>query len=223
MTGVVVSADSPYRLAEAGGPASYVQVGGWSCLTETGTVVPVTTAGDVTLPRASSVTCTVTNATASLTLLKNVQNPSTGFQPSTWNLTATPATFTGLGATTVRGADFAASGNPANTFDVRPGHAYTLSESLAQSGTRLAYQQLRLERRQPDGTWTTVASPTITAPTAGQTAVYRFVNAPVQPTALPRTGGPSTDAFLFGGSALLGLAFVLALWHGRPSARRRVT
>jgi hypothetical protein len=223
VTGVVVSADSPYRLAEAGGPASYVQVGGWSCLTETGTVVPVTTAGDVTLPRASSVTCTVTNATASLTLLKNVQNPSTGFQPSTWNVTATPAAFTGLGATTVRGADFVASGNPANTFDVRPGHAYTLSESLAQSGTRLAYQQLRLERRQPDGTWTTVASPTITAPTAGQTAVYRFVNAPVQPTALPRTGGPSTDAFLFGGSALLGLAFVLALWHGRPSARRRVT
>ncbi|MCS5715318.1 LPXTG cell wall anchor domain-containing protein [Herbiconiux sp. CPCC 205716] len=217
---VPVSADTPYRLSESGGPATYVQVGDWSCVTATGATVPVTAAGDITLSRGSTVTCTVTNATASLTLLKNVQNPSTGFVPSTWNLTATPATLTGLTARTVAGADFQSAGNPASTFDVRPGHSYTLTEALAQSGTRLAYRQLRLELRQPNGSWTPVTSATITAPAAGQAAVYRFVNAPVAPTTLPLTGGQSTDAYLFSGFAVLALALALAVWHGRRRRRR---
>jgi LPXTG-motif cell wall-anchored protein len=218
---VPVSADTPYRLSETGGPATYVQVGAWSCVTAAGATVPVTAAGDVTLTRGTAVTCTVTNATASLTLLKNVQNPSTGFQPSTWNLTATPATLTGLVARTVAGADFQSAGNAASTFDVRPGHSYTLTEALAQSGTRLAYRQVRLEQRQANGSWTPVASATIAAPAAGQTAVYRFVNAPVAPTTLPLTGGTSTDAYLITGSALLALALALAVWHGRRRTRRR--
>ncbi|RKT35947.1 LPXTG-motif cell wall-anchored protein [Microbacterium sp. AG1240] len=222
---VTVSADTPYRLAEAGGPATYVQVGAWDCVTAAGAAVPVSSAGDLTLTRATAVTCTVTNATASVVLLKNVQSPQTGFQPSTWNLTATPAALAGLGATTVAGADYAATGNPASTFDVRPGHAYTLTEALAQTGTRLAYQQLRVEVRQPNGSWTPVATASsgaasITAPAAGQTAVYRFVNAPVQPATLPLTGGTSTDAFLLGGSAVLVLALALAVWHGRRRTRR---
>jgi hypothetical protein len=218
---VPVSADTPYRLAEAGGPATYVQVGNWACVTATGTAVPVTAAGDVTLTRATDVTCTVTNATAAITLLKNVQNPSTGFQPSTWNLTATPAALTGLSATTVPGADYSATnGNAASTFAVRPGHSYTLSEALAQSGTRLAYQQLRLELRQPNGTWTPVTSQTITAPAAGQTAIYRYVNAPVSPPILPLAGGPSTDAFVIGGIAVLTLALALAVWQRRRRTRR---
>lgn len=222
ITAAAVSADTPYRLSEAGGPATYVQVGGWSCVTATGTAVPVSSSGDVTLTRATDVTCSVTNATAALTLLKNVQSPSTGFQPSTWNVTATPAALTGLSATTVPGADYATTGNPASTFNVRPGHTYTLSEALAVSGTRLAYQQLRLEVRQPNGTWTPVTSPTITAPAAGQTAIYRFVNAPVQPTVLPLTGGSSSDVFLVGGSLVLTIAVALALWH-RRRLRRSVT
>lgn len=221
LNAVPVSADTPYRLAEAGGPATYVQVGNWACVTATGTAVPVTAAGDVTLTRATDVTCTVTNATAAITLLKNVQNPSTGFQPSTWNLTATPAALTGLSATTVPGADYSATnGNAASTFAVRPGHSYTLSEALAQSGTRLAYQQLRLELRQPNGTWTPVSSQTITAPAAGQTAIYRYVNAPVQPPILPLAGGPSTDAFVIGGIAVLTLALALAVWQRRRRTRR---
>ena len=219
---VTVSAGTPYRLSESDGPSTYVQVGSWSCVTASGATVPVTGAGDVSLTLATAVTCTVTNATASLTLLKNVQSPATGFQPSTWNLTATPAVLAGLSATTVPGADFVAAGNPASTFSVRPGHTYALSEALAQSGTRLAYQQLRLELRQPNGSWTPVASQTITAPAAGQTAIYRFVNAPVQPTMLPLTGGTSTDAFLIGGSVLLILAIAFAFWHGRRRSRRSV-
>lgn len=217
-----VSADTPYRLTETGGSAAYVQVGGWSCVTSSGAAVPVTAAGDVTLTRGTDVTCTVTNATAAITLLKNVQSPSTGFQPSTWNLTATPATLAGLSATTVPGADYAALGNPASTFNVRPGHTYTLSEALAVSGTRLAYQQLRLEVRQPNGTWTPVTSSTITAPAAGQTAIYRFVNAPVQPPVLPLTGGSSSDAFIIGGFAVLTLALALAAWYPRRRMRRSV-
>lgn len=222
LAAVTVSADTAYRLSETGGSATYVQVGTWVCATAGGVAVPVTAAGDVTLTRGTSVTCTVTNATASLTLLKNVQNPSPGFQPSTWNLTATPATLAGLAPTTVAGADYTTigNGNLASTFEVRPGHTYTLSEALAQSGTRLAFRQLRLEQRQSNGTWTPVTSATITAPAAGQNAIYRFVNAPVNPTVLPLTGGASTDAFLIGGSAVLILAFVLAVWHGRRRTRR---
>ncbi|GEK23083.1 DUF7933 domain-containing protein [Cellulomonas xylanilytica] len=215
VTAVTVSAETPYRLSETGGPATYVQVGGWSCVTASGAVVPVTTAGDVSLTRGTDVTCTVTNATAALTLLKNVQSPSTGFVPATWNLTATPAALSGLSATTVSGADYAALGNPTSTISVRPGHTYTLSEALAQSGARLAYRQLRLEVRQPDGSWTAVTSPTITAPAAGQTAVYRFVNAPVSPPVLPLTGGTSSDAFVVGGGALLVLAIAIAVWQRR--------
>ncbi|MFB2580818.1 hypothetical protein ACEXQD_06175 [Herbiconiux sp. P15] len=221
LTAVPVSADTPYRLTETGGSATYVQVGGWSCVTATGTTVPVTAAGDVTLTRATAVTCTVTNATASLTLLKNVQNPSTGFQPSTWSLTASPATLAGLTPRTVAGADFQTTGNAPSTFDVRPGHTYTLTEALAQSGTRLAYRQVRLELRQPNGTWTPVTSATITAPAAGQTAVYRFVNAPVSPMNLPLTGGVSVDAYLISGFVVLALALALAIWHGRRRTRRR--
>jgi hypothetical protein len=221
LNAVTVSADTPYRLTETGGPATYVQVGSWSCVTASGATVPVSAAGDVTLTRAAAVTCTVTDATASLTLLKNVQNPSTGFQPSTWNLTATPATLAGLTARTVAGADVVSTGNPASTFDVRPGHTYTLTEALAQSGTRLAYRQVRLELLQPNGTWAPVTSATITAPAAGQAAVYRFVNAPVAPTTLPLTGGPSTDAYVIGGSLVLALALALAVWHGRRRIRRR--
>lgn len=223
LSAVTVSADTPYRLSETGGLATYVQVGTWVCLTSAGVTVPVTAAGDVTLTRGTAVTCTVTNATASVTLLKNVQNPQTGFQPATWNLTATPATLAGLTARTVAGADFSTSGNPASTFDVRPGHTYTLTEDLAQAGTRLAYRQVRLEQRQSNGSWTPVSSATITAPAAGQTAIYRFVNAPVAPPALPLTGGTSADAYVIAGVSVLGfaLALALAVWYGRRRVRRR--
>lgn len=219
VSSVTVSAGVAYRLAEAGGPATYVQVGGWSCVTATGAAVTVSAANDVTLTRGTAVTCTVTNATASLTLLKNVPEPQPGFRPSDWKLTATPAPLAGLSAVTRGGVDYAAAGNPANTFDVRPGHSYTLSEALAASGSRTAYRQLRLELRQANGTWTAVTSSTITAPAAGQTAVYRFVNVPVQPTTLPLTGGTSADVFLYSGGILLALSLLLALWHARRRRR----
>ncbi|MFK0008076.1 LPXTG cell wall anchor domain-containing protein [Paenarthrobacter sp. NPDC090520] len=213
-TGIPVTPGAAYRLAEANGPLTYVQTGTWQCVTGTGATVAVTAAGDVTPSNGASITCTVQNATASITLLKQVVSPRTGFQAPDWKVTATPAVLAGgvLPTETRTGAEYVASGNPANTFDVRPGHSYTLSEAATDPTRRIAYQELRLERL-VGSTWTTVSSRTITAPAAGQTAVYRFVNAPVQPTTLPLTGGTSADSYYIGGGLMLVLSLALLVWH----------
>ena len=216
-TNVAVTPGRAYRLSETGGSAAYVQAGAWRCVESTGAAVTVTNTNDVTLRTGAAVTCTVTNATATMTLLKDVITPSAGFQPSTWTVTATPATLTGGTLPTqsrVGAAYNATAGNAASTFEVRPGHGYTLSEAPTVSGTRLAYQTLRLERL--DGTtWTTVDSRTITAPAPGQNVVYRFVNAPVAGPVLPLTGGMGADTFLIAGGILLTLALGGALIHRR--------
>ncbi|WP_020424293.1 prealbumin-like fold domain-containing protein [Microbacterium yannicii] len=216
VSAVPVTPGVPYRLAETGGTALYVQVGGWRCLTSTGATVPVTAAGDVTLPQGASVTCTVVNSTATITLLKQVQNPQPGFEPDDWTVTATPAALAGASLPTSSrpGAEYVPGGNAASTFEVRPGHGYTLSEEVTAVDSRLAYRTLRLERLDSNG-WTPVASRAITAPAPGQNATYRFVNAPLAPTTLPLTGGPSADAFLISGSVVLALALAWALWHRR--------
>lgn len=143
-----------------------------------------------TSPRltGAAITCTVTNATAALTILKQVIDPRPGFQAADWKVTATPAALPGATLTTETrpGAEYVASGNPASTFDVRPGHGYTLSEAATDLTRKLAYQELRLERLS-GSTWVPVAARTISAPPAGQTAVYRFVNAPVAPTTARRS------------------------------------
>ncbi|WGM22866.1 LPXTG cell wall anchor domain-containing protein (plasmid) [Paenarthrobacter sp. OM7] len=219
-SGVPVTPGVAYRLAETGGPATYVQTGTWRCLTATGATVDVTAAGDVTPPATASVTCTVTNATAAITLVKQVQNPQPGFQAPDWRVTATPAALAGatLATESRLGAEYVSSGNPANTFDVRPGHSYTLSEAATDPARRIAYKEVRLELL-TGSTWTPVTSRTISAPPAGQTAVYRFVNAPVEPTRLPLTGGTSADAFFIGGGLVLGLALALSVWHWRRRMR----
>ncbi|MDJ0319947.1 LPXTG cell wall anchor domain-containing protein [Pseudarthrobacter sp. PS3-L1] len=208
-----------YRLAETGGPSTYVQTGTWQCRTTTGETLDVTASGDLT-PTSAIITCTVRNSTASITLLNQVQNPRTGFQAPDWKVTAAPAALTGgaLPTETRLGAEYVAAGNPANTFDVRPGHSYTLSEAATDPGRRIAYQELRLERL-TGSTWTVVASRTILAPAAGQTAVYRFVNAPVEPTRLPLTGGTSADVYYIAGGSLLILALALLVWHRRRRTR----
>ncbi|MET0448686.1 MAG: hypothetical protein ABW004_09775, partial [Aeromicrobium sp.] len=222
-TGAAVTPGVPYRLAETGGSLLYQQSGAWQCVSSGGQTVPVTAAGDVTLAQGAAVTCTVVNATATLTVVKDVIDPQPGFTPSQWTLTATPATFAGgaLPTTSRPGASYSAAGNPANTFDVRPGHAYTLSERPNTPGSRLAYRTLRLERLQGT-TWVTVPSATITAPAAGQTAVYRFVNAAVQPTVLPLTGGMSSDLLYLAGASVLAGGLLAAVLRLRRDTRRRI-
>lgn len=216
VTNVAVTPGRAYRLSETGTNAAYLQVGAWRCVESTGAEVAVNATSDVTLRTGAAVTCTVTNATATMTLLKDVVSPTPGFQPSTWTVTATPAALTGgtLPTQSRVGAAYVAGQNAASTFEVRPGHGYTLSEAPTVPGTRLSYQTLRLERL--DGTtWTTVDSRTITAPAAGQNVVYRFVNASVVGPRLPLTGGVGSDSFLIAGGLLLALAVAGALIHRR--------
>lgn len=215
-TNVPVSPARAYRLTESGTNAAYVQVGAWQCVDASGAALPVTAAGDVTLTTGAAATCTVTNATATMTLLKDVVTPGSGFVPSTWTVTATPAALTGATLPTQSrvGAAYAAGPNAASTFEVRPGHGYTLSEAPTVSGTRLSYQTLRLERL--DGTtWTTVTGRSVTAPAAGQNVVYRFVNAPVVGPRLPLTGGMGADAFVLAGGLLVALTVAGAVIHRR--------
>ncbi|AZS35839.1 hypothetical protein CVS47_00437 [Microbacterium lemovicicum] len=217
-TSVTVTPGVPYRLSESGGTTLYVQNGPWQCLTSTGSPVTVSGAGDVTLAQGSQVTCTVANATARITLLVSVVDPRPGFQASTWTVTATPGAFAGgtLPTASRPGTDPAANQSAA-LIDVRPGQSYTLTEAPAAVGSRLAYAQ-QLQRQVGAG-WVDVSSATITAPAAGQTAVYRFVNTRVQPTVLPLTGGLGADGFLFAGGGVLALALILAVLHGRRTRR----
>lgn len=217
---VPVTPGVPYRLAESGGTLTYVQTGGWVCRTAAGATLEVSAAGDVVPTSGSPVTCTVTNATATITLLNQVQDPRAGFQAPDWRVTATPGAVAGgvLPTETRLGAEYVATGNPTNTFEVRPGHGYTLTQAATDPRRPLAYQELRLERL-VGSTWTPVTSRTITAPAAGQTAVYRFVNAPVGPTTLPLTGGTGADTFSIAGGAVLIVALLLSVWHGRRRRR----
>lgn len=220
---VPVTPATPYRLAQSGGPLSYVQTGAWRCVDAAGLPVAVTPAGDVTLATGATVTCTVTFATSAITMLKQVESPQAGFQPADWTVTATPGPLAAgpLPTQSRPGAAYAPGGNAESTIEVRPGHGYTLSEAVARAGSRLAYRTLRLERL--DGTtWTTVSAD-VTAPEAGRTAVYRFVNAPVQPTVLPLTGGMSADLFLFAGGVLLALALLAAYVYARRRPRKGAT
>jgi LPXTG-motif cell wall-anchored protein len=117
------------------------------------------------------------------------------------------------------GAEYSTGGNPANTFDVRPGHIYTLSQDLVDPDSPIAYRQVRLERL-TGTTWTPVSSTAVPAPAPGQSVIYRFVNAPVTPTTLPITGGAGADAFLLAGGSTLVLALVLAFLQSRHRRRR---
>ncbi|MBO1769969.1 SpaH/EbpB family LPXTG-anchored major pilin [Agrococcus sp. TF02-05] len=204
-----------YALSHSGGPASYAQVGSWACRDQSGAIVPVTTSG-VSLVKGTQVTCTVTNSTARLTLLKHIDPTAGGtLRADMFTLTATPASLAGLAATSTRGSETEiASGADANRFDVRPGHSYTLTER-----SDYASLGLRLERQTGPDTWATVTNPTVQIP-AGEHHVYRFVNAPVPALALPLTGGIGANTYVMGGGALLLLALAFVAFRSRRAAQQ---
>lgn len=141
-----VTPDVVYQLAESGGDPRYVQYDARTTPLEnpqstgtvtcerinpsTGQVVPGYAdgiQGAVSVPMGYIVRCTANNETAALTLVKEVVGGNA--IPSDWNLIADPSDpASGLAAVTVTGS---AEGV---TERVRPGMAYTLSESVGPDG-----------------------------------------------------------------------------------------
>jgi len=214
-----VSVDTAYTLDESGGPATYIPTtDGWLCKAGSGTSVPLTGSA-VKVALGQTVTCTITNTTATVTLLKHI-NDDASLKPNFWNLTGTPAAgVSGLTPSTVTGADGGGDDpNVASTFEVRPDHTYTISEALnGNAPATLPYLQISLQKW--DGTqWIDVSNDQISVG-PGQHAVYRFVNAPVPAFILPLTGGVGSDAYAITGLIALLLAAGLAFWQRRRLVR----
>ncbi|MFC4223737.1 DUF7507 domain-containing protein [Lysinibacter cavernae] len=209
-----VTPGTTYSLSEQGSQNTYQQVGAWACADSLGNTVAVAS-GVVTIPMQRDVTCTVTNATAQLILLKHVADAK--LDPADWQIVATPrANAVGLPTVAAIGAEHNAL---TNTFEVLPGHPYDLTEeSIHPSGT-IAYRMLSLERQNPDGSWSQVDPGQPAVVSVGTTEVYRFVNDTIPSVTLPLTGGASVDAFLIAGAGILASAITAALVYQR---RRRM-
>lgn len=251
-TGVTakVAAAGKLQLAESAGSPLYVQdeertaaetlaasrsTGSWQCValdSDKATVNGVLGEragldGTVTPPLGSHVSCTAINRTAQLSLLKFVENHNgTGTAtPSDFELTATPATgVTGLVPETVVGSSAVATTELANTVQVRPGHAYQLTEG----GNTGGYVQVALQKftgTNPDdaaqlanaANWVDVAADASVSVAADQHAVYRFVNRDAVRFALPLTGGSGVGSFAVVG----GLVVALTVGAAILMARRR--
>lgn len=225
-TGAVL-ADTAYTLTEtlaANAHADadlFVPAGqAWECVAaDDGAPLPNeswTAAGSVTVSLGRSVECTVTNVTAELTLLKYVV-PGGSAASDKWNLVATAAGGARPAITgSWTGADAEASGADqavaTNTIAVKPGEPYALSEVFTDAN--LAYLFDRVDVW--NGTeWEEVTDFSAVTVTAGEHAVYRFVNKPAPAFALPLTGGMSTDAFLIAGGLILAATLGFALWYFR--------
>jgi len=213
-TAVNVTPQTAYTLAEQGTTAAdsaYTAAGAWACTTPAGTPVTVTSS-KVTLSYGQSATCTITNTTATVTVLKHIDGA--GLQASQFTLSLTPQTAgAGLGQSSIAGSE---TENSANTFEITPGVSYNVSESAA-SGTP-AYFQEGLQVSTDGTNWANVTGTTIT-PAAGTHAYYRLVNMRAPGIALPLTGGPGTGRLWALGSLLLVASAAIA--SSQISARRR--
>jgi hypothetical protein len=208
-TSVNVTPQVAYTLAEsstATGAQNYVATSAvWVCVAGS-TGVPVTSSA-VTIAYGQAVTCTITNTTAKITVLKHIQDPADGLVAGQFNLTVTPPSGL-VSASTFSGSETATT---ANTFEVKPGANYTVAEQSLSSST--AYLALGLQQSTDGGTtWTAVTGNQVTA-VAGTTVLYRFVNESVPKIALPLTGGVGTDLIAFWAVALFAVASSLVSWQ----------
>ncbi len=214
-TAVTVTPGVSYALAETSttaGSENYVPTSdGWVCATDT---EPVPVSGSsVVVGYGQNVTCTITNTTAKITVLKHIEGAG-GLTAGQFALTLTPAP--GLGsAVTFDGEEAATS---TNSFEVKPGSSYSLVEQSLSSTT--AYLPLGLQRSTDGGTtWTAVSGNRFT-PAAGTTVQYRFVNQAVPALMLPLTGGVGVDVIAYWSIALLMAAAVALIWLVRRRARQ---
>ncbi|KAB1663986.1 DUF11 domain-containing protein [Pseudoclavibacter sp. CFCC 13611] len=206
VTAQTVTAGQNFVLRETGGdpryrqydvrtePVQYPQASGsWQCreIDADGNTVPgfnLGLSGVVAVPLGKRITCDAVNQTASLTLLKAVVNDNGGTAVSgDWDLTATPASgVDGLQASTVAGADTASA---ANTFNVRPEHTYTVSESAGPAG----YAKTKLQRLE-GGDWIDVEGWDVRV-AALSDATYRIVNDDQpRPWAVKKSSDPATGS-----------------------------
>ncbi|GAA1777473.1 DUF11 domain-containing protein [Agromyces lapidis] len=175
-----------YALTEDGDPR-YVQTiiqggvpvppstGSWTCqqVDAEGVVIPGFADGingGVTVPLGFSVRCTAVNQTASLTLIKNVDNDlDIDADPSDWTLTATPnaPAIPGLGT------EEATTGE---TVHIRPDKTYTVSETGGPDGWTKTSVMCRTT---PNGQY--VETDQITLPALGQGTCV-ISNDPIAPT-----------------------------------------
>ncbi|WP_433862420.1 hypothetical protein [Streptomyces sp. L7] len=216
-TNVGVTPGVAYALGEASnapGAQNYVPTAaGWACVAG-GTSVTVS-GGAVTVAYGQAVTCTITNTTATITLLKHIQSPGGGLTAGEFTLTVTPPAALG-GATSFAGSE---TPTTADTIEVKPGASYTLSEQALSSTT--AYLALGLQQSTDGGTtWTPVSGNQVTA-SPGTQQLYRFVNQAVPAIALPLTGGLGTDVIGFSALGLLAAAAVLLAAQTLRRARAR--
>ncbi|MBS4752534.1 hypothetical protein KG112_06885 [Nocardioides sp. zg-ZUI104] len=220
-TTVEVSADVAYRLSERG-PDEYVATEeGWQCVDErTGSDVDVPDDA-VTLRPGQDVSCTITNTTARLSLVKEVEGGDA--EPDDWTLTAQPQASDldpdlDLAEHETAGN---ASLDAAPTWEVRPDQPYRIGERASAVAPE-GYHLDRVEVSTDGGrTWEAVdPDESVTVP-AGTHAVYRFVNQSTPSLTLPTTGGVGRGAYLGGGILLLSLGALLGLRRGARAWRAR--
>ncbi len=192
----------PYTLAESGGDPNYVQLavpeaspvagssGSWICVEVDQNGIRVRGLldgldGSVTVPLGTAVSCFAVNATASLTMVKEVVNEHGGTaEPDAWDLTATPGDPNPAGAPS-QTVDGSAAGV---TVDVRPGQPYALGESAGPTGYLLDSITCTVENAERSVPDLTLA--------AGDTAVctFRNVDQPATLTLVKEVDNGSTGA-----------------------------
>lgn len=200
-----------YFLSEASDEnfGSYAQKGDWSCTDNEGKKVDIAKGEkteSVTVEAGKDVTCTVTNTTAELTVLKYVKDKSTGLKPSDVTVSAEAKTATQK-SMSVKGSEEVSKDN---SIAVLPGAEFALSEK-----SDVAYLANKLEKyvgtnpNKPDmnaaNDWQEVDRTKPVSVQPGEHAVYRFVNSAPPQVVLPLSGGISRTVFVVLALGLLGL------------------
>ncbi|GAA0423304.1 hypothetical protein [Leifsonia naganoensis] len=183
----------------------------WVC-TAGGTSVPVS-GNSVVVGYGQAVTCTVTQSTADVVILKHIQG-SSGLSAGQFTLTLTPPSDVGS-AVSFSGSE---SATAANSLEVKPGVSFSLTEQALSSTT--AYLAIGLQQSTDGGSsWTNVSGSSF-IPVAGSTVQYRFVNQAVPALMLPLTGGVGLDVVAYWSIALLAAAAIALACLIRQRSRR---
>lgn len=213
VTSIAVTPAAAYGLgsaSSAAGAQNYT-ASDWVCMAG-GTSVPVAD-DSITVGYGQAVTCTVTQSTADVVILKHIQG-SNGLTSGQFTLTLTPLSGVGS-AVSFPGSERASA---ANSLEVKPGVSYSLTEQALSSTT--AYLAVGLQQSTDGGsTWTNVNGSSFT-PVAGSTVQYRFVNQAVPALMLPLTGGVGLDVIAYWSVALLAAGAAALVWLIRQRRRR---